>query len=107
MISQNYKDGASVQNVAVLDRLGRHYEGLGHVGNDYYGEEIGLLVDLAEEARGRGSSTEGFLGQAAEIYGEKFGGRLGNPVTNANYKVETAYQALAKQDPQTAYAIIN
>lgn len=107
MISQNYRDGVLVNNVAVLDRLGRHYEGVGLRANDYYDEEVSLLMDLAQDHRMRGYPTDTFLAQAQQIYGDKFGGKLKNPITNANYKIENAYLALSKQDLQSASTLIN
>lgn len=37
-MSENYKSNQLSNNVAILDRVGRYYEGMGVTNNDYYKE---------------------------------------------------------------------
>lgn len=64
MMNENYRGGSMIQNVGILDRIGRYYEGVGVQQNDYYVEEIGVLVDLAQDRRLRGCPTDSLLKQA-------------------------------------------
>lgn len=47
--------------------------------NEYYNEEVSLLLQMAEEERLKGFSVDSILEQANQVAYEKLGGKLKNP----------------------------
>lgn len=87
MLSANYRDNRPYDNLAVLNRLGRHYEALGYSDNDYYAEELNLLTMMSEDYRMRGYPTDNIYDQSVQIYDGKFNGRAKTPAADIEYRI--------------------
>ena len=97
MLDENYNNDKSELNVPILDRLGHYYECTGVANNDYYRQEINLLVDLAESSRKRGfiEESSAYLDKAKEVQ-KKLHNRMKTPTTITNLLVESSLNQLSK-----------
>lgn len=107
ILSQNYKQNRPYDNVAVLNRLGNHYQKLGYRDNDYYAEQLNILTMMSQDYRMRGYPTDSIYEQSNQIYTNKFNSRAKTISSDLQYRVENAYRALINGDIPAAHRIIN
>ena len=90
-----------------MDRIGKYYEGAGVANNDYYREEVNLLLELVEEERMKGFNTSDLLEQANNIYQNKLSGSIRTPITMVKLAIENCYADIKDGQHETALRRVN
>jgi hypothetical protein len=98
LMNSNLAGNKCYDNVALLDRMGRHYEGMRMQHNPYYQQEMSLLLYLAEDARHRCIPNDELLDEAEALLKDKLNGKVNDPATSIDFQIEKGYQALRKND---------
>lgn len=101
-IERNYQDKKYYENVEILDRVGRHYEGMGISNNDYYREEVNLLLELCEEERIKGFEVSDMLDRANSLYENKLAQSIRTSVTSVRLAMENSYYEMSKGNGDSA-----
>jgi hypothetical protein len=87
LMNSNLAENKCYDNVALLDRMGRHYEGMRMYNNSYYQQEMSLLLYLAEDARHRCIQNDELLNEAEELLKDKFNGKINDPVISIDFQI--------------------